>query len=793
MRAESQTSASVAPSALGRWGSFMLSALAVVAIEAALYPFDSRQHAALFCAAAGVAVAAAAAAAEFLRRRFPAVGSTRQSLCEHFAAVIGVALVGEIALRTWLHGLPLLDIVLFVFLRDAVIALAVLSHHAAPRRSAALLATFLAVAASATATDVRIQGIVVLFAGLGACWLMGEHWDSLRGHLPRVSGKQPPRSWFAGAPLAVVVVPLILPAVGLATWALDGFMPASGGRQWSSPSARSGVGDGDMLVRGLDDIRSFGPIEDAPFVNAEEATLYDMFDDTYNEPVKRSQQRAISLPTETFRRPEDPTLAKSNRAGREFSTVRRPGKPSSRRIADLDTPALFYVQGRVPLHLRLETFAGYDGVAWIPEEAPDPIQSLAIDMVHGRPWLRPGLGTYHDFYAPPETHAIKVARLRSDRVPSPNQLVGVHIDKVDKADFYHWAQPGIVRIDDASIPEQTVVHLQSRVVDPRRFAQAGSCYVGGPDGYRHYGDDPQSVRVRSLAESWVAGLPHGLPQIERVVERLRTDYALDPAARATAEGGHSVAEFLLETRRGPDYLFASAAVQALRSLGYSARLVSGFHARPSRYDARSGHTPVLAEDVHFWAEVGIGPGHWMSLEPSPGYELLGTPLSLPERLLAAAVAAVRAIYRHPVASLAVVAAAALLWWRRVVVADALDGLLVRLRRGGDDRAALLAAVALLDRRCRRAGLPRPPHTTPPRWLAELSERMTAIRGVATPCDEQGRAFVRLADAALYAPAFRCAQAEDRRRSAEAIWSLENLAALSAARRARPSTSPGDAQ
>ena len=53
MRAEAPTAPPASPSALGRWGSFMLSALAVVAIEAALRPCDSRRQAAVFCAVAG--------------------------------------------------------------------------------------------------------------------------------------------------------------------------------------------------------------------------------------------------------------------------------------------------------------------------------------------------------------------------------------------------------------------------------------------------------------------------------------------------------------------------------------------------------------------------------------------------------------------------------------------------------------------------------------------------------------------------------------------------------------------
>ena len=82
-------------------------------------------------------------------------------------------------------------------------------------------------------------------------------------------------------------------------------------------------------------------------------------------------------------------MAKSSRASREFSTVRKTGKPTAQRIRDLESRALFYVKGRVPLHLKLESFDLYDGVEWRAEPLPEAPPQFRIEMVHGRPWLRP--------------------------------------------------------------------------------------------------------------------------------------------------------------------------------------------------------------------------------------------------------------------------------------------------------------------------------------------------------------------------------------------------------------------
>ena len=139
--------------------------------------------------------------------------------------------------------------------------------------------------------------------------------------------------------------------------ATEGWLPTSGGGGQSSSMARDGVGDGDLLVAGLDNVRSFAPIENAPFATSHEPTLYDVFDDTYNEPTfgKKKTQRAISLEPQIRALAEDHRMARSAKASREFSTVRRPGSPSRRSIGSLESNALMYLRGRLPLHLKLES------------------------------------------------------------------------------------------------------------------------------------------------------------------------------------------------------------------------------------------------------------------------------------------------------------------------------------------------------------------------------------------------------------------------------------------------------
>ena len=765
------------------WLTMVLALVACVAAEVAVHGMDRTVHAGLYVAPVLVFALVTLIAAELLRRRFPLVGATEKSRLSWTAGIVIAGVALEALVRECLNLPMLLDVLLIVVFRDMVIALAMLSHHEDAQRSCNAFATFLIVFASASVHALWIQGLVVVFSLIGVWWLMGTHWESLQHRLEASSDQALPRKWLLAVPLALLVILVCVPVASRQIHALEGFMPTSGGQRDSSPMARSGIGDGDALVAGLDNIRSFAPIEDAPFVSSHEPTLYDLYDDMYNEPVVQKKiQRAISLPPQTTVRPEDPSMAKSSRPSREFSTVRKMGKPTAQRIRDLESRALFYVKGRVPLHLKLESFDLYDGVEWRAEPLPEAPPHLRIEMVHGRPWLRTGMTSGCDFFAAPESHAIKVVDLDTACIPTPNELTGVHIDQVAQADFFRWERPGVIGIDQPKLPDLLTVHVQSRIVDPRLFARSRPYFQGGAKQCRQFGDDSRSAQVRTLAESWVEGVPAGWRQVERVIDRVRSGYVLDATAAASGDSTHSVADFLLVSRRGPDYLFAGAAVWALRSLGYTARLASGFYADPRRYDGRSDHTPVMPADLHFWVEVHAGPGHWMTLDPTPGYTVLTPPLTFVETLLQPVMAIGGFVASHPWQSLALCTGFALLVWRRAVIADTIDESVWWLRRHGDGRDAVVRTLGLLERRCVRAGLPRPRHATPSRWLAEVSERIAVAGPTSRPLPDEITAFVSLADQALYSPVFPGRKTHEACRSAGRIWSWKRLTSATSQKR-----------
>lgn len=657
-----------------------------------------------------------------------------------------VPLIAEIAIRIAIDAMIPLELVLLSGFRNAVLVLGAFANRGTPQRMACALSTFLTIFSSALSHHIWLHGIVVVFAIIGIWWLMGSYWESLQDRLAASSQKTLSRRWIVALPLVVLMLLIVLPVAATQTHALRGFMPSSGGKDWYDPSARSGVGDGDALVAGTDNIQSFGPIEDAPFLNSHQPSLYDLFDDSYSEPVKpKDSNRAIPLPKTMAANQKEHHIAESKRAGREFSTLRKTQERPQKKIRNLDTDALFFVKGRVPLHLKQQTYDLYDGIDWHPSQPRTLPQKLTIRQLHNRPWLWLGVPDNLDIYARPETHALRMAGLDTNRIPLPTETLGIHIDKVDRDDMFEWAQPDIVRMNVNKIPPLTVVQLQSRVASKQLIAKSPLFWSSGPEELRQTGDDFSSRQLQNLAHTWTRDIPEGWPQVCAIVATLREHYVHDDTERPPADCIHTAAHFLLASKRGPDYQFASAAVVLLRSLGISARVVSGFYADPLHYDRRTRQTAVSKHDVHFWAEVFVGGGHWIPIEPTPGYELLSPPptwLELGEKGLRELATW---IVNHHLSLGLSLALLATTWMSRRRLSDLIATVVWSIKRTQDSNRFTLATLRLLEGRFRRCGLSRPRSLTPIRWL----------RTLAMEFDEPQRQslfeFLRVAERVAYQP------------------------------------------
>ena len=259
---------------------------------------------------------------------------------------------------------------------------------------------------------------------------------------------------------------------------------------------------------------------------------------------------------------------------------------------------------------------------------------------------------------------------------------------------------------------------------------------------------------------------------------------LDDNARATGDTGHTVSEFLFETKRGPDYLFATSAVWLLRSLDYPARFVSGFYAKPDRYEARTGLTPILSEDVHCWAEVLLQRDYWVTLEPSPGYTVLLPPLSLMERIAGILNLVYTRLLRYPFTSGAILFLLVIGFVFRRRIMDLGDVSILRIRALINRNYSALNTMQTIDRRCQRVGLPRPRGVSPRRWLEHLADAIHRQRQHPKPIESAhlhaAEPFICSVERHLYDPAVLYTKDQSIRSPCVAalnMWSWRNLAAI----------------
>ncbi|QDU38003.1 Protein-glutamine gamma-glutamyltransferase [Maioricimonas rarisocia] len=632
-------------------------------------------------------------------------------------------LVTELPSRHFLGiGHPL-EMITMCVVRNVVIGLTIMSVWHPYQRLCVVMSLFLSLFGLTATRDLAAQILVGCFAIGGAIWLVMAHWESMRR---RLRGRQKAR-----LPVAAMVVPLLVVAACLlaarndrVAVAMRGWLPSSGGEGASDPYARNGVGDGEQLVAGSERVQSFAPLEDAPFVQDDRPSLYDIFDDTYEEPLEVTQtDRAVALPPDLASRINEHLQSRMEKATREFSTDRaRPESKSQRKAETVHSDALFHVVGRVPLHLRLEVYDLFDGIHWYPGKVQEFRPPLSIRQSEGKPWLTlPDRGGDLDYLGAAETHALKIVHLDSKTIPAPLFLHGVHIDRVDREEMFTHGPDGLVAMNRKRIPALVPIHIASRSIDRRALAGSGTQFRKAA-GYPASALLPTAIdeqRLRRLAASITSERANGWDEISAVVEHLRREYEHDSSARRTGTDGTPVEDFLFDTQRGPDYQFATAAAVLLRCLGYSTRVVSGFYVDPEKYDPLARQTSVYTNDVHFWTEVRVSGGDWVTLEPTPGYEVLGPPPTWLDNVLASLNSTAAWTVDHWVAISVGLLAMSLLLYRRNEVLDTLDLLAWRVRPGRDASEIALRSFALLQRRARRARHTWQPGTTARSWLISL--------------------------------------------------------------------------
>jgi protein-glutamine gamma-glutamyltransferase len=490
--------------------------------------------------------------------------------------------------------------------------------------------------------------------------------------------------------------------------------------------------------------QSVGFTDSEIYLETDRPSLYDSFNETYGEPLRpKKQEKMIALGLQDFSEQKE-RPAENLDAGREFAAVRRKPEPRSQRPGERAAKALVYVKGPTPLHLPLTSFSHFNGTTWREEPCCD--RKFPAETEPTGTWLRlPILEA--SVLAGSVVHQVKIGTLDSSTMPVPPHLERFRVGSVNRLDFFGWAQVGIVRMTGRTVPAGTLIDSEARTVDPERLrSYAIRARRNRHDHHLSFGDTYAiNPAVAALAESIVAGLPDGWCRVEAVIEMLRRKYAHERSATAPAACTDVVAEFLLQSHQGPDYLFASAAAVLLRSLGYPTRVVSGLYAAPDRYDPRTRHTPVTAEDVHFWAEVRLPDGIWIAVEPTPGYDLLPPVRPWFERIALVVLDAGRWARAHAALLLASVAGLVVIVIRRHYLLDRVATIAFCLISAGDSRRLVLGALKLVEQRARWAGRKRPPGLTLARWYGPVACEAAGQPQIAL------ERLVCLGDWAMYAP------------------------------------------
>ncbi|PQO38036.1 transglutaminase-like domain-containing protein [Blastopirellula marina] len=584
------------------------------------------------------------------------------------------------------------------------------------------MTTLLSLALMATSVFMSVDWSIticgIVYAVLGVSWLVASHWDRIAGRFPEGTRSEIPRGAVGSAfALAVLLVALAVYLVGTehATRALAGFMPSSGGNRSSDVRSQAGVGDGEDLVRGTKDAMSFGPTESEIFLESQMPSLFDAFNDMYDAPVRKpkKQNKAISLPPSSLEHRHS-RIATSKSKGKDFSLLRRNEARRQKNLDDKKSPAMFYVKGRVPLHLRTTIYDRFDGVRLqtATEHGEPPIRLVNED---GVPWYEVSCFLPKQHLHSVEEHLLKFINLKTERVPAPPRLSRFHIKDVAREDMFDLAEDGHPRITVEFIPQLTVMRVQSlmpyaSMYQNEEIEKQLRASLEIPD------ESSSFPKIRELAQEWTRGVRPGWGQIDAIQEHLKAEYAHTATSGLDEETEFPVEAFLLETKQGPDYLFATAASLLLRELGYTSRVVSGFYADPKHYDVGTWQTAVHKDDVHFWVEVSWDGNVWHPIEPTPGYALLAPPLTSWQKFEATCLAAWNWCVEHKI-SIGIVATCLILFaifYARL--ADQLFWWINRLPWLGSERNRVLWTARLIEWRSRIWGRRRPSGYSIGRWL-----------------------------------------------------------------------------
>lgn len=658
----------------------------------------------------------------------------------------------DAALRSWLNDGLALELQMVQALRNMGYVLAACACWHGCARLACVVSLFLMLFASVMTEHRAVQLVLVLYSLTGGAWLLLTYWfglqHSFKGtqHTTLIDLPSPQTRWPWGrsvlfGSLLVGASTLVVVGPKQVTHKLGEWLPTSGGTGATDLFARSGLGDGPEEVAG-DNPLVAGMVDSQKMIEDNERSLIDVVSDMYGPPhkPKKDQERMVAGGLAEVIQNHG-KIPENRRPSRDFATGRQ-GPTERKKVSGQGARGVLEVAGRTPLHIRLIAYDTYDGATAQWQDAPRP-SVLGLDA-HEQQWMHVRkLDMPHDWYDASESHQLKVADLKRNIVPTPPLLERFRINRVDRADYYNLLYDGVFEFAGRrTVPPGVIVHCDSRTIAVERlpetaFMPANTITERLP-AVTPLTDD-QRAWLTPLAHAWTAELPRGGAQVAALINHLQSHFTLDRTASAPVDHPDPIRWFLTESQRGPDYLFASAAVLLLRALDYPTRLCLGYYAAPEAYDSETEHTPVRADDLHFWPEVRLRDSQWIVLEPTPGYASLTPRLPWLTRVQRALQAGGQWATQHALALSIAVLLVLAVWWFRQRLIDAVATRWWYCTPGRHWRVQVQRVVQLIERRACRHKRSRPVGQTFVAWLPTLSP------------DATWRQFADLATAAAYSP------------------------------------------
>ena len=688
----------------------------------------------------------------FRRRQVNVTESMKPHLICHLAMIL-LPMAVQVITRSLAIGDPN-ELVLLNMVQNVSLALAVIPSSHKSLQISALLNGFLVLFVTAMTDNSLIWTASVIYAAFGLWWLMCSYWERLETKFAAATNRTIPlRPVLIALTLLTGLGAITVASIGVPKTAmvLAGFMPTSGGDKYPDPNARSGVGEGDMMIAAEDSAYSFGPVDSEILLESKMPSLYDVASDQYGEArvkkqINKELNQAISLTADRLRHNHQ-KLGSSKQAARQFNSLRRLSKQRRASPDERNSTALFHVAGNTPLHLITQRFDSFDGVDLTHSgRQPTPL-STSLASVDGKPWLtinRNSGGVLRG----KQSHTLRIINLKSKQIPSPAHLSGIHIADVDRESFYTLGADSVFELAAQDfIPQLTVIHLLSQVHSERALGELGD-FRGLYSKIAQKQQDPvdSTHASSSLASDWTQRVLPGWEQVMAITNNLRDLYKHDPMATAP-EDCQNIVDYFLATGRGPDYMFATTAAVMLRSLGYETRVVMGFYADSEDYDSKAMQTIVDSENLHFWTEVHVGQNIWVPVEPTPGFQPPKSWLTWQEQISLAGLTILNwsadnwGLITFSILGIIIV------FRLRHVLFDISSLIFWRIGWFGSTRRRIIWTIRILEVRARIAGKERPPSLTLSQWYRELAGTEERLQRNREPLEQ----ILAFADLAFYSP------------------------------------------